>query len=95
MNDGRRRTALSRYKGYGLIAGFAVGLLVGVMVSGSHFREWPLWQTLLAVFGGGGLGAIRAIWHWRLLWARWLVAPAVLASAVVKEVTLAIQAAPV
>ena len=58
MTDATQRKVLTKYEGYGLVGGFAAGLLLGVMVSGPHLREWPAWQSLSAILGGAGLGSI-------------------------------------
>src|SRR5688572_10153353 len=58
MSDGVRQKVLSKYEGYGLIGGFTVGMLIGLMVGGPHLRDWPVWQSLLTVLGGGALGSL-------------------------------------
>ena len=57
MTDGVQRKVLTKYEGYGMVGGFAAGLLVGVMVSGPHLREWPAWQSLSVILGGAGLAS--------------------------------------
>ena len=57
MTDGTQRKVLTKYEGYGLVGGFAAGLLLGVMMSGPHLREWPAWQSLSVILGGAGLGS--------------------------------------
>jgi hypothetical protein len=48
---------LRRYEGYGLLGGVAIGLLLGVLLSGPHFFEWPVVQSLAVVFGSAALCA--------------------------------------
>jgi hypothetical protein len=57
MGDSTQQAVVTRYKRYGLMGGFALGLLVGIMISGPHLREWQAWQSLLVIFGGGVLGS--------------------------------------
>jgi hypothetical protein len=58
MSDTIPRKVVTKYEGYGLVGGFALGLLLGVMVSGPHVREWPAWQSLSVILGGAGLGSL-------------------------------------
>src|SRR5262249_36776435 len=58
MANAEKRAVLAKYEGYGLLVGFAIGLLLGAMVSGPYVREWPLWQSLLVVFGSSAVGSI-------------------------------------
>jgi hypothetical protein len=65
MSDGGKRRVLTRYEGYGLVAGFAAGLLLGVLLSGPHFKEWSALQSFLVVAGGAALGSLTgflAVW---------------------------------
>jgi hypothetical protein len=48
---------LRRYEGYGLLGGLAIGLLIGVLIAGPHFFEWPVGESLVAVFGSAALCA--------------------------------------
>lgn len=48
---------LQRYKGYGLLVGLALGLLVGVLVSGPHFYEWSVAASLAVICGCAAGGA--------------------------------------
>jgi hypothetical protein len=58
MSDSIPRKVVTKYEGYGLVGGFALGLLLGVMVSCPHVREWPAWQSLSVILGGAGLGSL-------------------------------------
>ena len=65
MIDTTKRAVVVKYEGRGLFGGFAIGLIVGAIVSGPHVREWPLWQSLSVGLGSGALGAFLgylAIW---------------------------------
>ena len=49
---------LRKFRGYGLFSGIAGGILVGVLISGPHFYEWPAAESLAVVFlcaAGGAL----------------------------------------
>lgn len=48
---------LRRYAAYGLLGGLAIGLLMGVVLSGPHFFEWPVGQSLAVVFGSAAICA--------------------------------------
>jgi hypothetical protein len=48
---------LRRYEGYGLLGGLAIGLFLGVLLSGPHFFEWPVGQSLTVVFGSAAVCA--------------------------------------
>jgi hypothetical protein len=45
------KETIHRFRRYGLFGGAALGVLVGVLVSGPHFAEWAAAQSL-AVIGG-------------------------------------------
>ena len=51
------KPVVNRYEGYGLIAGLGLGSLIGVMVSGPHFHDWPAIVSLVVILGGGAVGA--------------------------------------
>jgi uncharacterized protein len=57
MSESTRRKVVTKFEGYGLVGGLALGVLAGVMISGPHFREWPVLQSVLVVLGGGALGS--------------------------------------
>jgi len=42
---------LRRYAGYTVSGGLAIGLFMGVLLSGPHFFVWPVGQSLAVVFG--------------------------------------------
>jgi hypothetical protein len=42
---------LRRYAGYAVSGGLAIGLFMGVLLSGPHFFVWPVGQSLAVVFG--------------------------------------------
>jgi len=52
------RTLLHSYAIYGLMGGLCLGLVVGVVVSGPHFSEWPVSRALLVIFGSGFGGSL-------------------------------------
>jgi flagellar motor component MotA len=58
MNDVARRRVLAKYEGYGLLGGFVAGLIVGVLLSGQHFKEWSALELFLVVGGGAAAGAL-------------------------------------
>lgn len=65
MSDASKRAVVVKYEGRGLLGGFAIGFILGALVSGPQLRNWPLWQSLLVVLGGGAIGALLgylAIW---------------------------------
>jgi len=49
---------MHRYVTYGLMGGFFFGLVVGVVASGPHFREWSAVHSLAVIFGSGLGGLI-------------------------------------
>jgi hypothetical protein len=57
MSEGARQTVVTKYKRYGLVGGFALGMLAGVIISGPHLKEWPPLQSLLVILGGGALSS--------------------------------------
>ena len=50
------RLVARQYRTYGLMGGFALGLLSGVLVSGPHLLEWPVSRSLVLIlcFVAGG-----------------------------------------
>jgi NhaP-type Na+/H+ or K+/H+ antiporter len=40
---------IKRYKAYGLVGGAAFGVLIGLLLSGPRFYEWPLLLTLAVI----------------------------------------------
>ena len=57
MSEGARGTVVTKYKRYGLVGGFALGMLAGVIISGPHLKEWSPLQSLLVILGGGALSS--------------------------------------
>jgi hypothetical protein len=45
------QVTLRRYKQYGLVGGIALGLLLGVLLSGPHFFEWSFGLSLAVISG--------------------------------------------
>ena len=46
------------FENYGSIYGLLLGLVVGVLIAGPHFREWPFFASLATMVGGGSVGAL-------------------------------------
>lgn len=59
---------LRRYQGYGLLGGATLGLIVGVMLSGPWFYEWPVVALLAVMSTCAATGAL----------AGWLFLPLIL-----------------
>ncbi len=57
MSEQPNRAVVNKYEGYGLLAGAGIGLLLGVMYSGPHFRDWPASMSFLVVLCTGAVGA--------------------------------------
>ena len=57
VREASKQPVLRRYEGYGLLGGLGLGLLVGVLISGPHFHEWPAMMSLAVIFGGAAIGA--------------------------------------
>jgi hypothetical protein len=75
MSTSRSREAighptLRKYRARGVFCGSGLGLLIGVLVSGPHFHEWPAVQSFGVVLGGAACGAVVG----------WLFASAVVGS---------------
>lgn len=51
------KTKLNSYATYGMLGGLFLGLIVGVVVSGPHFSEWPALRSLSVIFGSGIAGS--------------------------------------
>jgi hypothetical protein len=49
---------LRRYHEYGWLGGGALSSIVGVLVSGPHFFDWPVLFSLGVIVGGGAVGAL-------------------------------------
>lgn len=45
------KPVVRKYERYGLLGGLAVGLFIGVLISGPHFYEWPAGLSLAVIFG--------------------------------------------
>lgn len=54
----RGARVLRRYSDYGLMGGLAGGFVVGLVVSGPRFYEWPVTLSTAVVFGAGAIGAL-------------------------------------
>jgi len=52
------KSVLRRYEEYGWLGGGALGVFVGVLVSGPHFFDWPVPFSLGIIGGSGALGAL-------------------------------------
>jgi hypothetical protein len=56
---------LRTYENNGFLYGLPVGALIGVLIAGPHFYEWPVWESLAAIFGcaigAGILGYIAVV----------------------------------
>ncbi len=52
--ESRGRAILDRFQSYGFWGGLILGLVVGVLISGPKFRDWPL-STLLMVIAACGI----------------------------------------
>src|SRR3954468_12276166 len=57
MSEQPKRSVVDRYEGYGLLAGAGIGLLLGVMYSGPHFRDWPASMSSFVIVCTGAAGA--------------------------------------
>ena len=49
---------LNRFGSYGFIGGLALGLIVGVLISGPHFHIWPTETSVLVIFGSAVVGGL-------------------------------------
>lgn len=47
-----------KFRSFGLLGGVVGGLLVGVLISGPHFYEWPVRYSLSVVLLSGVGGAL-------------------------------------
>lgn len=56
IRDEHGRPNLRRLRNYGFRYGLALGGVVGVILAGPHFQEWPFF-TSLGVILGCGIGA--------------------------------------
>lgn len=52
------QAAARKYGGYGLFGGVALGLLVGILISGPHFDEWSASASLAIVLACAAGGAL-------------------------------------
>ncbi len=52
------QAATRKYGGYGLFGRIALGLVVGVLVSGPHFDDWPALTSLALVLACAAVGAL-------------------------------------
>lgn len=49
---------VNRYKLIGLFGGLFLGGIVGIMVAGPHFHDWPAAQSILTIVGALALGGL-------------------------------------
>ena len=54
----RATEVVRKYRSIGLIGGFGLGALAGVMVAGPHFSEWALGRTAMTIGGATFLGGL-------------------------------------
>lgn len=55
---------LDAFNNNGFWYGLPIGALIGVLIAGPHFHEWPTWESLVAIFGsclGCGISGHLAI----------------------------------
>lgn len=65
-----------KYSGYGLIGGFGLGSIVGLLLSGPHFYEWPANLSMAVILGSVAAGGILG-WMCRAIALSALVDPAI------------------
>jgi len=51
MRDSQDKPNLRSFENNGFVYGLGFGALIGVVVAGPHFREWPLFTTLGTIAG--------------------------------------------
>lgn len=56
--DESGRPNLRAFENNGFWYGLPAGALIGVLIAGPHFYEWPVWESLVSIFGGGFGGGI-------------------------------------
>ena len=62
VRDESGKPNLRAYENNGFLYGLPAGALVGTLIAGPHFYEWPLWESLAAIFGCGiGAGILGYI----------------------------------
>jgi hypothetical protein len=67
---------IKRYQGYGLVGGAAFGVLMGLLLSGPRFYEWPVPLTLVVVAACTAFGSLVG-WGFMALFLGALAGPAV------------------
>ena len=54
----RVRAAQTTSRSTGLVAGLGLGLAVGVLIAGPHFRDWSALTSVALILACAGLGAL-------------------------------------